>query len=65
MERNQGQTIRHEVIQRYCPRHGDNVIMLRTFGESPRLQCMNFDLCDCDKDAFCDGAEGRETPVSG
>ena len=52
--------VRHEVIQRYCPKCGDNVIMLRTYGEISRLQCMSYDLCDCHKDEFCDGilAEG-------
>ncbi len=64
-EKKQDDTIRHEVIQRYCPRRGENVVMLRTFGEVTRLQCMNYDLCDCDKDDFCGGADGSQRKAEG
>ncbi len=55
--------IRHEVIQRYCPQCGDNVIMLRTYGEVPRLQCMSYDLCDRSKTEFCHGILTDESPL--
>ena len=64
-DQNRDKTIRHEVIQRYCPRHGENVVMLRTFGEVTRLQCMNFDLCNCEKDTFCGGADSSENRAEG
>ena len=48
-------TVQHDVIQRYCPKRGENVVMLRTFGETPRLQCMGYDNCDLQKDPFCGG----------
>ena len=65
--RNKGQddTVRHDVIQRYCPRRSENVIMLRTYGETPRLQCMNYDLCDCEKDTLCGCSESPEPQAEG
>ena len=50
-------TVRHDVIQRYCPKCGENVVMLRTFGETCRLQCMSFDTCGKQKDPFCGGTQ--------
>ncbi len=58
-------TIHHEVIQRYCPKRGENVVMLRTFGEVNRLQCMNYDLCDSKKDHFCGGRETQDDRTEG
>ena len=37
-KKKQNANIRHEVIQRYCPKRGENVVMLRTYGEVNRLQ---------------------------
>jgi hypothetical protein len=39
--------------------------MLRTYGEVNRLQCMNYDLCDSQKDSFCGGADGENNAVTG
>ncbi len=58
-------TVQHDVIQRYCPKRGDNVVMLRTFGETPRLQCMGYDNCDLPKDPFCGGEESGSENKSG
>ncbi len=64
-KKKQNANIRHEVIQRYCPKRGENVVMLRTYGEVNRLQCMNYDLCDSQKDGFCGGADGENATVEG
>ena len=42
-----------EVIQRYCPKRGENVVMLRTVGEDRRIQCLQYDACDHPKDPSC------------
>ena len=65
IEKKQNANIRHEVIQRYCPKRGENVIMLRTFGEVNRLQCMNYDLCDSQKDSFCGGVDETRSSADG
>ncbi len=64
-EKTKNANIRHEVIQRYCPKRGENVVMLRTYGEVNRLQCMNYDLCDSQKDSFCGGVDDEHTVVTG
>ena len=44
---------RYEVVERYCPRCEENVIMRKIFGNKPALKCMNYDKCTEIKDGFC------------
>ncbi len=57
MSEKKNDTCRYEVVERYCPRCEENVIMRKTFGKNAGLKCMNYEKCDKSKDAFCgDGA---------
>ncbi len=59
MELNKNRHSEHkDVIQRYCPRRGENVVMLRSYDEGCHIECMNYDSCRLEKDGFC-GAEGK------
>jgi predicted RNA-binding Zn-ribbon protein involved in translation (DUF1610 family) len=53
MKENKKETGRYEVVERYCPRCGENVIMRKTFGKNAALKCMNFEKCEQIKDSFC------------
>ena len=44
---------RYEVVERYCPRCGENVAMKRNFGNNRSFQCMNYETCKENKDGFC------------
>ena len=56
-EKNDNYPPHRDVIQRYCPKRGENVIMLRTYGETPSLRCCGYESCRYDKDDFCRGGE--------
>ena len=56
-EKKSGREEHRDVIQRYCPRRGENVIMLRSVGENNRLECMSYDSCQLRKDKFCGGED--------
>ena len=47
-----------DVIQRYCPRRGENVIMLRTYDDGYHTECMHYDICEMKKDKFCGNGGG-------
>ncbi|MBE6582904.1 MAG: hypothetical protein E7648_06550 [Ruminococcaceae bacterium] len=53
MNENKKETGRYEVVERYCPKCGENVIMRKTFGKNPALKCMNYENCEQSKDSFC------------
>ena len=53
MKENKKETGRYEVVERYCPRCGENVIMRKTFGKNAALKCMNVEKCEQIKDSFC------------
>ena len=46
-------TENREVIQRYCPRKGENVVMIRIIGTDRRPKCMNYDTCPVRTDGIC------------
>ena len=52
-ETKSGRDVRQEVVQRYCPKHGENVVMLRSVGETRQFECLNYERCDLPKDSFC------------
>lgn len=59
-EKKPSKSVQTDVIERYCPKRGENVIMLRTYGKSPRLRCVSYDTCEMEKDSFCgSGASKR------
>ena len=53
MERNREKGVPFDVIERYCPKQGENVIMLRTYGEHGHLSCTRYDVCQKEKDDRC------------
>ncbi len=53
MIENKNDSCRYEVVERYCPKCGENVIMRKTYGKNPGLKCLNFDNCRESKDSFC------------
>ncbi len=53
MEKNKKNDARYDVIERYCPKCGENVIMRRTYGLKTELKCMNYENCTHSKDDFC------------
>lgn len=60
-EKKQNRPIHTDVIQRYCPKRGENVIMLRTYGKNAHLQCISYDTCEREKDAFCGGVDKKRS----
>ncbi len=50
---------RYEVVERYCPKCGENVVMRKTYGKNAALKCMNFENCRESKDSFCGEAPTR------
>lgn len=56
-KKNENYPPRRDVLQRYCPKRGENVIMLRTYGETPTLQCFGYENCQYEKDDFCRGGD--------
>lgn len=56
-ENNEKNQVRSDIIERYCPKRGENVVMRRTFGVNTTMSCMNYDKCDKEKDAFCGANE--------
>lgn len=42
-----------DVIERYCPQKGENVIMLRSQGKGSKIECTNFASCNLKKDKLC------------
>ena len=44
---------RFEIVERYCPKCGENVIMRRFLGVKNKLMCVNYDSCVHQKDKFC------------
>ena len=53
MSETKNELTRYEVVERYCPKCRENVVMRRTFGKTPSFQCMNYDKCVENKDGFC------------
>lgn len=53
MNENRSCDCRYEVIERYCPRCEENVIMRKTFGKNAGVKCMNYENCAQTKDSFC------------
>ncbi|MBE6637604.1 MAG: hypothetical protein E7618_07375 [Ruminococcaceae bacterium] len=53
MEKNWEKGVPFDVIERYCPKQGENVIMLRTYGEDGRLSCTRYEACQKEKDTLC------------
>ena len=51
-----------DVIQRYCPGRGENVVMLRTYDDGCHLECMNYDNCRLEKDKLCGNGKPDEAP---
>ena len=56
--KNSSERGRRDVIERYCPKQGENVIMLRSYGENGTLTCTHYEACNKEKDMFC--GKGRE-----
>ncbi len=54
MNESKNEVTRYEIVERYCPKCGDNVIMRRTFGKTPTFKCMNYEKCRENKDKFCE-----------
>ena len=44
---------RHEIVERYCPKCNENVILKRISGLNTTYKCMNFEKCKELKDEFC------------
>ena len=53
MNENKKESCRYEVVERYCPKCRENVIMRKTFGKNAALKCMNYENCEHSKDLFC------------
>ncbi len=51
-----------DVIQRYCPGRGENVVMLRTYDDGCHLECMSYDNCRLEKDSFCGNGKLDQSP---
>lgn len=43
----------HEVIQRYCPMKGENVVMIRSVGVDKKPKCICYDSCPIQKKGKC------------
>ena len=52
-EKNTKHKIHGDVVERYCPKCKENVIMRRTFGVNTTFECMNIRDCREEKDGFC------------
>ncbi len=46
-------TDNREVIQRYCPKIGENVLMVRSLGFEGRPICLCRDSCKAQKEGKC------------
>ena len=53
MSETKREVTRYEVVERYCPKCGKNVVMRRMFGKTPSFICMNYENCRENKDSFC------------
>lgn len=60
-EKKEARTVHTDVIERYCPKRKENVIMLRTYGKTPHLRCLSYDTCEMEKDAFCGEGAMKQT----
>ena len=52
-EKNRSRKENRDIIERYCPRRGENVVMTRTCGEHPHTECMDYASCPLEKDRLC------------
>ena len=52
-ENNRNRNENRDIIERYCPRRGENVVMTRTCGEHPHTECMDYSSCPYEKDRLC------------
>ncbi|MBQ7124889.1 MAG: hypothetical protein IJO00_00865 [Clostridia bacterium] len=48
-----------DVIERYCPQKGENVIMIRSHGRGNKIECTNFEKCNLEKDELCGKREDK------
>ncbi len=46
-----------EIIQRYCPRIGENVLMVRNLGPEGKPRCLYRETCKAVKDGKCHSGE--------
>lgn len=44
---------RYDIVERYCPKCKENVVMRRVHGTKTVLKCMNYENCKEQKDSFC------------
>lgn len=44
---------RRDIVERYCPKCNENVILQRIHGMNTTYKCMNFENCNENKDDFC------------
>lgn len=50
---------RYDVVERYCPKCNENVILQRIHGLNTTYKCMNYECCKEEKGDFC--ADGKIT----
>lgn len=52
-------TQRSDIVERYCPKCGQNVVMMRIHGVNTTLKCMNYADCKEKKDSLCAHSGGE------
>ncbi len=51
-----------DIIERYCTKLGENVILLRSYNDGYYTECINYKTCTYEKDKFC-GKEKIENKI--